>query len=260
MNLGLSGRTAVVCGGSRGISYAAAYRLASEGSSITLVARTEATLRDAAERIGEQTGAQVSFIACDLVTPAGRKALLEARPSADILVTNAGVPQRFAPFQSLTRADWDEWLEAHFYSAIELIYAYAPGMMERKFGRIVNISANFIKFPQVNAGHSHAARLALAGAIASLVREVAPHNVTINSVLPGLVDTEALRTALRDRAEKRGVSYESVVAEVCTRCAAGRLADPQEVGDLIAMLSAAQMGYVTGQNIVNDGGSYQGVF
>jgi 3-oxoacyl-[acyl-carrier protein] reductase len=260
MNLGISGRAAVVCGGSRGISYAAAYRLASEGASVTLVARTEATLRAAADRIGGETGAAVTFVACDLVTTAGRAALLEARPQADILVTNAGVPQRFASFQSLKRADWDEWLEAHFYSAIELIYAYAPGMMERKFGRIVNVSANFVKFPQVNAGHSHAARLALAGAIASLVREVAPHNVSINSVLPGLVDTDALRTALRDRAEKRGVSYESVVAEVCTRCAAGRLADPQEVGDLIAMLSASQMGYVTGQNIVNDGGSYQGVF
>jgi 3-oxoacyl-[acyl-carrier protein] reductase len=260
MNLGISGRSAVVCGGSRGISYSAAYRLASEGASITLVARTEATLRHAAERIAGQTGAEVSFVACDLVSPAGRAALLEARPRADILVTNAGVGQRFASFQSLTRADWDGWLEAHFYSAIELIYAYSPGMMERKFGRIVNVSANFIKFPQVNAGHSHAARLALAGAIASLVREVAPHNVTINSVLPGLVDTEALRSALRERAEKRCVSYESVVAEVCTRCAAGRLADPQEVGDLIAMLSAAQMGYVTGQNIVDDGGSYQGLF
>jgi 3-oxoacyl-[acyl-carrier protein] reductase len=224
------------------------------------VARTEATLRHAAERITGQTGAEVSFIACDLVSPAGRAALLAARPRADILVTNSGVPQRFASFQSLTRADWDGWLEAHFYSAIELIYAYAPGMMERKFGRIVNVSANFIKFPQVNTGHSHAARLALAGAIASLVREVAPHNVTINSVLPGLVDTEALRSALRERADKRGVSYESAVAEACTRCAAGRLADPQEVGDLIAMLSAAQMGYLTGQNIVNDGGSYQGLF
>src|SRR6202041_80281 len=133
-----------------------------------------------------------------------------------------------------------EWLEAHFYSAIELIYAYAPGMMDRKFGRMLNISANFIKFPQVNAGHSHAARLALAGAIASLVRDVAPRDGTINTALPGLVDREALRPALRDRAEKRGVSYESVVAEVCTRCAAGRVADPQEVGDLIAMLSAAQ--------------------
>jgi len=260
MNLGIKGRAAVVCGGSRGISHAAAFRLASEGAKITLVARTEAALRQAAERMAEDTGVEVSFVACDLSSPAGRAALLEARPQADILVTNAGAPQRFASFKSLTRTDWDGWLEAHFYSAIELIYAYVPGMMERRFGRIINVSANFIKFPQVNAGHSHAARLALAGAIASLVREVAPHNVTINSVLPGLVDTDALRSSLRERAQARNVSYETVVAEVCARCAAGRLADPQEVGDLIAMLAAAQMGYVTGQNLVDDGGAYQGVF
>jgi 3-oxoacyl-[acyl-carrier protein] reductase len=260
MNLGMKGKVAVVCGGSRGISYAAAFRLASEGAKITLVARTEATLRQAAETLAEKTGGEVDFVCCDLTSQVGRVALLKERPQADILVTNAGVPQRFVSFQSLTRADWDAWLEAHFYSAIELIYAYAPRMMERKFGRIVNVSANFIKFPQVNAGHSHAARLALAGAIASLVRELAPHNVTINSVLPGLVDTEALRSVLRERAQARSVSYETVVAEVCTRSAAGRLANPQEVGDLIAMLAADQMGYVTGQNIINDGGAYQGIF
>lgn len=260
MDLGIRGRTAVVCGGSRGISYAAAFRLASEGAIITLVARTESTLRQATERLKHDTGSEISFVAADLTSTSGRTSLLQARPQTDILVTNAGVPQRFASFQSLTRDDWNGWLEAHFYSAIELIYAYAPGMMQRKFGRIVNISANFIKFPQVNAGHSHAARLALAGAIASLVRELAPHNVSINSVLPGLVNTDALQSALRARAENQGVSYETVVAEVCKRCAAGRLADPQEVGDLIAVLASAQMGYLTGQNIVTDGGAYEGIF
>jgi 3-oxoacyl-[acyl-carrier protein] reductase len=260
MDLGVRGRHAIVCGGSRGISRAAAFRLASEGARVTLVARTIATLAEAAAEIGRDTGSQVAFVAMDLTSTAGRATLLEACPEADILVTNAGVPQRFASFQTLTRKDWDTWFDAHFFSAIDLIYAYVPGMMQRKFGRIVNVSVNFIKFPQVNTGHSHAARLALAGAIAALVREVAPHNVSINSILPGLVDTEALRTALRDRAAARGVSYETVVAEVCGRCAAGRLSDPQEAGDLIAMLASAQMGYVTGQNIVNDGGAYQGLF
>jgi len=260
MDLGIKDKVAVVCGGSRGISYAAAVRLASEGAQVTLVARTSATLSQAAQQLRKDTGSEVGFVATDLTSQAGRAALLEACPQADILVTNAGVPQRFASFQTLTREDWDKWFEAHFYSAIELIYAYAPGMMQRKFGRIVNVSVNFIKFPQVNAGHSHAARLALAGAIASLVREVAPHNVSINSVLPGLVNTDALQSALRERAQARGVSYETIVAEVCARCAAGRIAEPQEVGDLIAMLASAQMGYVTGQNIVNDGGAYQGVF
>jgi 3-oxoacyl-[acyl-carrier protein] reductase len=260
MDLGIRGKHAVVCGGSRGISYAAALRLASEGAQVTLVARNPQSLERAAAQLTQQTGSTTSFVATDLTTVEGRAALLAQRPQADILVTNAGVPQRFASFAKLTRADWNHWFESHFFSAIELIYGYVPGMTQRKFGRIVNVSVNFIKFPQVNAGHSHAARLALAGAIASLVREVAPHNVSINSILPGLVDTEALRAALAERAAARGVSYETVVAEVCTRTAAGRLSEPQEAGDLIAMLCAAQMGYVTGQNIVNDGGAWQGLF
>jgi 3-oxoacyl-[acyl-carrier protein] reductase len=260
MDIGVKGRHAIVCGGSSGISRAAAWRLAKEGADVTLVARTDEKLAAAAAGIAAETGAKVGWFSTDLASEAGRKALLAARPGCDILVANAGVPQRPADFRTLTRADWDGWLDAHFFSAIDLIQGYVPGMMERRFGRIVNISANFIKFPQVGVGHSHAARLALAGAIASLVREVAPHNVTINSVLPGLIDTEALRAALASRAEARGVPYSVIEDEAKARCAAGRLCDPQEAGDLIAMLCAAQMGYVTGQNIINDGGAFQGLF
>ena len=260
MDIGVKDRRAVVCGGSGGIGRAAAWRLSTEGARVLLVARDADKLEQAAHAISGESGVPVDCYATDLSTPAGRAALSAAHPMADILITNSGVPQRFASFQSLSRADWDWWFEAHFFSAIELIQAYLPGMMQRRFGRVVNVSVSFIKFPQVNAGHSHAARLALAGAIASLVREAAPHNVTINSVLPGLIDTDALRTALRERAQARNVSYESIVAEVAGRCAAGRLAAPQEAGDLIAMLASDQMGYVTGQNIVNDGGSFQGLF
>jgi 3-oxoacyl-[acyl-carrier protein] reductase len=260
LDIGVRNRRAVVCGGSSGIGRAAALRLSGEGALVTLVARNADKLAEAAGAISGASGTAVEYFATDLTAAAGRAALVAAHPMADILVTNCGVPQRFASFQSLSRADWEWWFEAHFFSAIDVIQAYLPGMMQRKFGRIVNVSVSFIKFPQVNAGHSHAARLALAGAIASLVREAAPHNVTINSVLPGLIDTEALRAALRERAESRNVAYETVVAEVSARCAAGRLADPQEAGDLIAMLAAAQMGYVTGQNIINDGGTFQGLF
>ncbi|WP_336967504.1 SDR family NAD(P)-dependent oxidoreductase [Sphingobium aromaticiconvertens] len=260
MDIGVAGKHAIVCGGSRGISRAAAWRLAKEGARVTLVARTAQTLEEAAHVLARETGAIVDFHAADLTSQQGRAGLLAAVPSCDILVANAGVPQTFEPFGSLDRAAWERWFDAHFFSALDLIYGYVPGMMDRRFGRIVNVSANFIKFPQAGVGHSHAARLALAGAIASLVRDVAPHNVTINSVLPGLVNTEALQTALRGRAEARGVAYQVVEDEVKQRCAAARIADPQEVGDLIAMLAAAQMGYVTGQNIVNDGGAYQGLF
>ena len=165
-----------------------------------------------------------------------------------------------ADFRMLTREDWNGWMEAHFYSALEMIQAVVPGMCERRFGRVVNLSVSFIKFPQVNFSHSHAARLALAGAVAAMVRELVPHNVTINSVLPGLIDTDALQTNLHGHAARGNTTYEAIVADRLKTCPAGRFADAQEVGDLIAMLCAAQMGFMTGQNIVNDGGVYQGLF
>lgn len=260
MDLGMAGKHAVVCGGSKGISYAAAWRFAKEGASLTLVARTPETLDKAAETLRAETGAAVDYVACDLTTEDGRAAVLAARPDTDILLTNSGVPQRFADFQSMSREDWTWWFEAHFFYAVEMIKGYLPGMKARRFGRIVNVSVNFIKFPQARAGHSHAARLALAGVIASLVREVAPYNVTINSVLPGPYDTEALRAAIAETAQKLKTTPEDITARMVKNCPAGRIADPQEAGDLIAMLASAQMGFVTGQNITNDGGAYQGLF
>jgi len=260
MDIGVTGRTAIVCGGSKGMSKAAARRLSLEGADVVIVARTAETLEKTASDLAAESQIPVRWFATDLTSPEGRAALIATHPAPDILIANAGVPQRPVPYQKLTREDWIWWFDAHFFSAIDLIHAYVPGMSDRRFGRIVNISANFIKFPQAGVGHSHAARLALAGAIASLVREVASFNVTINSILPGLIDTEALQASLAGRAKARGVPYEDVEGEVRARCAANRLADPQEAGDLIAMLCAAQMGYLTGQNIINDGGAYQGLF
>lgn len=260
MDIGVKDRRAIVCGGSSGMGRAAARRLSLEGAAVVIVARTGETLAATADAIAQESGIAVDYVAADLTTQAGLATLIAAQPAPDILVANAGVPQRPTRYQSLTRADWTWWFEAHFHSAIDLIHGYAPGMCERRYGRIVNVSANFVKFPQVGVGPSHAARLALAGAIAALVREVAPYNVTINSVLPGLINTHALQGALTARADARGVPYETVEAEVRARTAADRIADPQEVGDLIAMLCAGQMGYVTGQNIVNDGGAFQGLF
>ncbi|WP_404476813.1 SDR family oxidoreductase [Novosphingobium sp. BL-52-GroH] len=260
MDLGLEGRRAIVCAGSSGMGLATARRLALEGAQVTIVARDPAKLARAADEITAEAGGAVTHFAADLSRRADRDALLEAHPAPDILVASPGIPQRPVAYAQIDEATWAWWFEAHFHSVIDLIHGYAPGMCERGFGRIVNVSANFIKFPQAGAAPSHSARLALAGAIASLVREVAPFNVTVNSVLPGLIDTPALRTALGERARAQGVPYAQVEAEVCKRCAANRLADPQEAADLIVMLCAAQMGYVTGQNIVNDGGAFQGLF
>jgi 3-oxoacyl-[acyl-carrier protein] reductase len=260
MNLGIAGRRAIVCGGSKGLGRAAALALAREGVEVALVARNPESLEKAAHDIRAETGAAVSTIAADVTLPDGQARILRQYPNPDILVTNPGVRQTPADFRTLERSEWQSWLDRHFFSALELIRGVVPGMTERRFGRIVNISVSFIKFPQVNFGHTHAARLALAGAIAAMVRELAPFNVTINSVCPGFFDTEALRTNLRNHAARGNTTYEAIVADRLSSCPAGRFADPQECGDLIAFLCSAQMGFVTGQNIVNDGGVYQGLF
>jgi 3-oxoacyl-[acyl-carrier protein] reductase len=260
MDLGIKGRRALVCGASRGLGFAAALALAREGAHVALAARSEPGLADAADRLRAQTGAIAEVYAVDLTSREGRAALIAANPATDILVTHAGVSQRYERFQQLKHEDWTWWLNAHFFSAIELIQAYVPGMMQRRFGRIVNISVNFIKYPQIGVGHSHAARLALAGSIASLVREVASHNVTINSVLPGPFQTDALAAALTERADKRKITYEAAEAEMLKSVPAARIAEPREAADLIVMLASNQMGFVTGQNICIDGGQCPTLF
>lgn len=260
MDLGISGRRALVCGGSKGLGRAAAVALAREGVNLVLAARDRAALEAAATELAQAHGVRVDVAAGDLATPAGRSDILAATGDVDILVTNPGVRQVPEDFFQLERADWDSWMDAHFHSSLDLIKALAPGMIARRFGRVVNISVSFIKFPQARFGHSHAARLALAGAVASLARELIPHNVTINSVCPGLFDTEALRVNLHGHAKRGNTTYEEIVADRIRSCPAGRFADPQECGDLIAFLCSAQVGFMTGQNLVNDGGVYQGLF
>lgn len=260
MDLGIRGRRAIVCGGSKGLGRAAALALAREGVEVHLVARTPATLEATAAEIERETGSKTFPVPGDVTTAEGRQAVLDACPEPDILVTNPGVRQTPADFRNLSREEWLGWLDAHFFAALDMIRAVVPGMTERRFGRIANISVSFIKFPQVDFAHSHSARLALAGAIASMVRQLIPHNVTINSVCPGLFDTDALRTNLHGHAKRQNTTYEAIVADRVRGCPAGRFADPQECGDLIAFLCSAQTGFMTGQNIVNDGGVYQGLF
>jgi 3-oxoacyl-[acyl-carrier protein] reductase len=260
VDLGLKGRRAIVCAASRGLGRACADSLAREGVDLTLIARSEGPLAAAASEIRSRFGVDVRTVAGDVTTERGRDALVEACSAPDIVVTNPGVRQTPADFRTLERDGWLQWLDAHFFSAVDLIRRVAPGMATRRFGRIVNISVSFIKFPQVGFAHSHAARLALAGAVASMVRELIPHNVTINTVCPGLFDTDALRTNLRAHAERGKTTYEAIVQDRIRGCPAGRFAQPSECGDLVAYLCSAQAGFVTGQNIVNDGGVYQGLF
>ena len=260
MDLGLKGRRAIVTAASRGLGLAAARSLAREGVALTINARSADALEGAAEALRAEFGVPVATVAADVTTPDGRRAVLEAAGEVDILVNNPGVRQTPTPFAAITPEEWRHWLEMHFLSAIEMIQAVAPGMQARRFGRIVNMSVSFIKFPQVGFAHTHAARLALSGAVAAMVRELLPHNVTINTVCPGLFDTDALRTNLHAHAARGNTTYEAIVQDRLKGCPAGRFADPAECGDLIAFLCAAQSGFMSGQNIVNDGGVYQGLF
>jgi 3-oxoacyl-[acyl-carrier protein] reductase len=260
MDLGIRGKRAIVCAASQGLGRACAESLAREGCDLTINARTPGPLEEAAEAIRHAHGVRVSAVAGDINSEAGRDAVLAACPDPDILVSSPGTRQVPGDFRSWDRAEWDRWWNEHFYTAVDLIRRVAPGMCDRKFGRIVNISVSFIKFPQVGFAHSHSARAGLSAAIAAMARELIPHNVTVNSVCPGLFDTEALRVNLHGHAKRGNTTYEAIVADRLKTCPAGRFADPAECGDLVAFLCSAQSGFMTAQNIVNDGGFYQGLF
>ena len=260
MDLGLRGRKAIVSAASQGLGRACAFSLAREGVDVTIMARTAETLQAAADEIAVETGVSVTAVAGDFNTREGRAALIDACPDPDIAVNNPGVRQVPGDFRTWEEEEWLRWMNDHFLSSVRLIQQVVPGMCERKFGRIVNMSVSFIKFPQVGFAHSHAARLALSGAVASMTRELIPHNVTINTVCPGLFDTDALHTNLHGHAKRGNTTYEAIVEDRKRNCPAGRFADPKECGDLVTFLCSAQAGFMTGQNIVNDGGVYQGLF
>lgn len=260
MELGLKGRRAVVTAASRGLGLAAARSLAREGVALTLNARSSGPLEAAAQEIRAEFHVPVATVAADVTTAEGRRAILAGAGEVDILVNNPGIRQTPTPYAAITPDEWRHWLEVHFLTSVEMIQALAPRMQERRFGRIVNLSVSFIKFPQVGFAHTHAARLALSGAVAAMVRELLPYNVTINTICPGLFDTDALHTNLHAHAARGNTTYEAIVADRLRGCPAGRFADPAECGDLVAYVCSAQAGFMSGQNIVNDGGVYQGLF
>lgn len=260
MKLGLEGKTAIVSAASRGLGRACAESLAREGVDVTIMARSAKTLEATAQEIADMSGRRITPVAGDFNSPDDLGRLFDACPKPDIVVNNPGVRQTPDPYDKIDRDTWLQWLNDHFLSSITMIQSVAPGMCERKFGRIVNMSVSFIKFPQSGFAHSHAARLALSGAVAAMVRDLIAHNVTINTVCPGLFDTDALRTNLHAHAKRGNTTYEAIVEDRKTNCPAGRFADPSECGDLVAFLCGEQTGFMTGQNIINDGGVYQGLF
>lgn len=260
MDLGLNGKSAILSAASQGLGKACAQSLAAEGVSLTINARTPEKLEATAEEIRSEFGVEVRPVAGDFADAETRNRLLQADGSPDIVVNNPGVRQVPDPYDKIDADAWRYWMEVHFLSSIEFIQAVAPGMQARKFGRIINMSVSFIKFPQVGFAHTHAARLALSGASAAMVRELIADNVTINTVCPGLFDTDALHTNLHGHAKRGNTTYEAIVEDRVNGCPAHRFADPRECGDLVTFLCSAQAGFMSGQNIVNDGGVYQGLF
>ena len=257
MDLGLQGKTALVCASSKGLGRACAMSLAREGVAVTIVARTSGPLEATAEDIRAATGAEVTTVAVDITTEAGRGAALGACPNPDILINNAGGPPP-GDFRDWTRDDWIKALDANMLTAIELIKATVDGMIERRFGRIVNITSSAVKAPIDILGLSNGARAGLTGFVAGIARKTVRHNVTINGLLPGPFDTDRLRGTIRAVAEKSGRSEAEVAAERMAANPAGRFGDPAEFGEACAYLCSRQAGYITGQNLLLDGGAYPG--
>jgi 3-oxoacyl-[acyl-carrier protein] reductase len=259
MDLGIRGRNALVCGASKGLGRGCATSLAREGCRVTIVARGREQLEKTAEEIRGATGATVTAVAADVTTPEGRAAALAASPQIDILVTNAGGPPP-GDFRKFGREDWIRALDANMLTPIELIKATLDGMIERKFGRIVNVTSSAVKAPIDILGLSNGARSGLTGFVAGLARTTVKHNVTINNLLPGFFDTDRQRTTLGQGAKDRGIGIEEMKRLRIGQIPAGRMGEPAEFGEACAYLCSAQAGYVTGQNFLIDGGAYPGTF
>lgn len=259
MDLGIRGRRAIVCASSRGLGRACAEALAAEGVEVVVNGRDAAQLEATAEAIRRSAGVSVTAVAADLCTEAGRAALVAACPAADILVNNNGGPPP-GRFEDWDHARWLLALEANLLAPVLLIRAVIGGMRERRFGRIVNITSAMVKAPHAAMGLSTAARSGLTAVCKSLSREVAPDNVTINNLLPERIDTGRQRFMAELRAKTGGVPLEQAYAEMAATIAARRLGRPEEVGAACAWLCSEQAGFVSGQNLQLDGGSYPGVF
>jgi 3-oxoacyl-[acyl-carrier protein] reductase len=258
MDLGLSGRKAIVCAASRGLGRACAERLAAEGAEVLLVARTQSPLEEAATEIAAKTSAKVRWVTADVSTDEGIAAVAAACPDPDILVNNAGGPPP-GDFRNWDRAEWHRALDANMLSAILLIRATVDGMIGRGFGRIVNITSSAVRSPLPILGLSNGARAGLTGFVAGLAREVAQHGVTVNNLLPGPFDTGRLQSNFEARARREGKSVEETREASRLSNPARRFGRPEELGATCAFLCSTHAGYINGQNIVLDGGAHSGL-
>jgi len=259
MDLGIKGRTALVCAASKGLGKGCATALGREGVNLVITARGQEALEATAEEIRKSTGAKVTAVAGDITTPEGRAAALAACPQPDILVNNAGGPPP-GDFRNWSRDDWIKALDGNMLTPIELIKSVIDGMIARKFGRIVNITSGAVKMPIPELGMSNGARTGLTGFVAGLSRAVAQHNVTINNLLPGPFDTDRLRSNMEFNAKKLGKTAAELAKQRADANPSKRFGTVEEFGDACAFLCSAHAGYIVGQNLLLDGGAFPGTF
>lgn len=258
MDLGIAGRRAIVCASSRGLGRACASSLAREGVDVVVNGRTRADVVDTAAELRAAHGVAVDEVIADVTTPDGRLALLEACPTPDIVVLNGGGPPPRG-FTAIAEHEWHEALVGTLVSPLLLVAAVIDGMRERGFGRIVAITSAMVKSPNPFMSLSVAPRTGLTGALKGLSKEVARDNVTVNQMLPERIDTDRQEFMARQVMELRGITYAEARAEQAASIAANRLGTPEEFGDACAFLCSAQAGFISGQNLQLDGGSYAGL-
>ena len=259
MDLGIAGKKAIVCASSRGLGYGCAMALAEAGCEVVVNGRDEKRLNEAAAEIAKVTKAKIIPVAADVATPAGQKALFAACPEPDILVNNnAGPP--FRDFRELDRQKIIDGVIANMVVAIELIQKAIDPMVAKKFGRIVNITSSSVKAPIAGLDLSSGARAGLTSFLAGVARTVAGSNVTINFLLPGSFDTDRLRSNLEMNAKKQNVGVEQIRQARMNTVPAKRFGQPAEFGAACAFLCSARAGYITGQNLLIDGGAFPSAF
>jgi 3-oxoacyl-[acyl-carrier protein] reductase len=260
MDLGIAGKWALVCAASKGLGKGCAQALVREGVNVVITARGEEALQATARELRALAGAaEVRAVAGDITTPEGRAAALAACPQVDLLVNNAGGPPP-GDFRDWDRDAWIKALDANMLTPIELMKAVLDPMLARGFGRIVNITSGAVKAPIDILGLSNGARSGLTGFVAGLARKTVAKNVTINNLLPGAFDTDRLRNTMAGAAKQSGQSLEAVLDARRQNIPARRYGTAEEFGAACAFLCSAQAGYITGQNVLIDGGAYPGTF
>ena len=263
MDLGIKGRWALVCGASKGLGFGCAQALVREGVHVIIVARGAEVLQAAAAQLvadaARPQGTEVLSVAADITTTEGRAAVFKLRQDFDIVITNAGGPPP-GDFRQWDRDTWIKAVDANMLTPIELIKATVDGMAARGFGRIVNITSSAVKAPIDILGLSNGARSGLTGFVAGLSRTtaLAGNNVTINNLLPGAFDTDRLKTTLAGAASKTGQTIEALAEARKKLAPAQRFGHPDEFGQTCAFLCSQHAGFITGQNILIDGGAYPG--